>query len=822
MNKQYDFDFHPLANPESIVEGEHYRFTVLTERMIRMEYSETGVFEDRATQTVINRSFPTPEFDVIDAPDKLQIVTKYFYLTYDKKPFSRTGLTIRLIGSKYVAKQETWFYGDEEFLNRGNLSGTYSTLDNTVGTKFYGMGNETPDNIYGKCEGEISTGQGILSKSGFSAFDDSESMVFDEEGDFKPHAEGHTDVYFLVYGRDYLGCLKDFYKLSGKTPLLPRFALGNWWSRYYSYTTDSYLELMDRFKKENLPFSVSVFDMGWHLVNIDPKYGKGWTGYTWNRELIPDPKALMDNLHARGKHITLNVHPADGVRAHEEMYEDMAKELGVDYEKELPIPFDVSSKKFMDAYFKYLHHPNEDNGVDFWWIDWQQGGNSLAPGYDPLWVLNHSHFTDNARGGKRPLTFSRYAGLGSHRYPIGFSGSTFITWESLDFQPYFTITASNVGYGWWSHDIGGHRNGYRDDELATRWLQFGVFSPIMRLHSSDETFTGKEPWKFAPECEAVMGRFLRLRHMLIPYTYTMNARSHYGDEPMLQPMYYQYPEENNAYNVKNQYFFGSELMVNPITEKMDPELLVGKAKTWLPDGLWFDFFTGMSYTGGRMMELFRPITSIPVLAKAGAIVPLQAADEISDDTSNPHHLEIHVFAGADGSFNMYEDDGETMSFKDGRSAVTSYTLDWTAKTFTVNPVSGDLSVVPGERNYTLSFHGFKPNAVGSITVNGVEIQFAASYDGDTNVLTAEVGEIKASDTVLVTFADTDLPENPVLTIAYNVLNRAQIPFTYKERIYALLKSNSTLEQKLSNLRSMPLSANTRSVIDELLLANTGI
>ena len=151
-----------------------------------------------------------------------------------------------------------------------------------------------------------------------------------------------------------------------------------------------------------------------------------------------------------------------------------------------------------------LHRGLEDDGVDFWWLDWQSGPHSRVAGIDPLWMLNHFHFLDSARDGRRPLTFSRYAGPGSHRYPVGFSGDTVISWASLAFQPYFTATASNIGYGWWSHDIGGHMFGGKDDELATRWLQLGVFSPILRLHSSANEFTTKEPWTYAPEARAVM------------------------------------------------------------------------------------------------------------------------------------------------------------------------------------------------------------------------------------------------------------------------------------------------------------------------------
>lgn len=124
-----------------------------------------------------------------------------------------------------------------------------------------------------------------------------------------------------------------------------------------------------------------------------------------------------------------------------------------------------------------------------------------------------------------PLILSRYAGPGSHRYPVGFSGDTVVSWESLKFQPYFTSTASNIGYGWWSHDIGGHMLGVRDEELEARWYQLGVFSPINRLHSSLSPFVGKEPWNFQQPVRDIMRDALILRHRLIPYLHTMNWRA---------------------------------------------------------------------------------------------------------------------------------------------------------------------------------------------------------------------------------------------------------------------------------------------------------
>ena len=377
---------------------------------------------------------------------------------YDKKPFSKEGLQVQL-KKGYGIYGSIWNYGDV----LKDLKGTTRTLDNV--------------------DGSIELEHGLLSREGFSVWNDSDSVILREDDWIEPNENNGIDLYFFGYGHAYEDCLKDFFRLTGAPPLLPRYALRNWWSRFYPYTEDSYLSLMDKFKENEIPFSVAVIDMDWHK--------EGWTGYTWNPAYFPEPKRFLNALHERGMRVTLNEHPAGGVDVHEEMYLDMAKELEIDYLKGDKIPFDVNNKSYIDACFKYIFRPNEERGVDFWWIDWQQGSSSSLRGMDTLWMLNHMHFLSNANEGNRPLTFSRYAGIGSHRYPIGFSGDTVTSWDSLAFQPYFTANASNVGYTWWSHDIGGHQKGIRDDEMMVRWVQLGVFSPIMRLHSTSNHFYGK-------------------------------------------------------------------------------------------------------------------------------------------------------------------------------------------------------------------------------------------------------------------------------------------------------------------------------------------
>ena len=291
-------------------------------------------------------------------------------------------------------------------------------------------------------------------------YDDSKSLLLNTDGTIGERPKTLKDEYYFAYGNDYRGCLKDFFSLSGQVPLVPRYSLGNWWSRYKAYTQQEYVDLMNKFIDREIPITVATIDMDWHWVDVKQRFGKsggkptlnphapdfilqgdGWTGYSWNTELFPDYKGFLKWLHDQNFKVTVNLHPAQGVRFFEDMYEDFAKRMGVDPATRAKIPFDITDPDYVDAYFNILHKPYEDQGVDFWWIDWQQGKNTKIKNLDPLWALNHYHTLANDKGNNRPLILSRYAEIGSHRYPLGFSGDTKICWEALDFQPYFTSTA---------------------------------------------------------------------------------------------------------------------------------------------------------------------------------------------------------------------------------------------------------------------------------------------------------------------------------------------------------------------------------------------
>lgn len=793
MEELYRIKTEGHAEDAAIIQGEKYRFTVLTEEMIRLEYCEDGQFEDRATQCVIDRKFKVPEYQVIENEESLEIITDKIHLVYNKQKFTDYGLSVQVRGNISVY-HSIWHFGEEAT----DLRGTARTLD--------------------EADGAIELEHGIISRFGYGILDDSRSLVITEDGWVEPRKEDCIDIYFLGYGHEYEHCLKDYYHLTGKTPLLPRYALGNWWSRFYRYNDQEYKALMTRFEKEEIPFSVSVIDMDWHLVDIDPKYGSGWTGYTWNKELFPDPKEFMTWLHDHGLKVTLNVHPAGGVQAHEEKYKEMAEAMGRDWEKEEPVNFDVTDQKFLKAYFEYLHHPNEEEGVDFWWLDWQQGGLSKIPGLDPLWMLNHYHYLDSGRRGKRRLTFSRYAGMGSHRYPVGFSGDTIISWESLAFQPYFTANASNVGYGWWSHDIGGHMKGYRDEELSTRWIQFGVFSPIMRLHSSNSAFTGKEPWNYNAVSENIMKRYLKLRHEMIPYLYTMNYHASHDGQPLIRPMYYLEPEQPEAYEVPNEYYFGTELVVCPITEPTDKAAGTACVKAWIPEGKWYDIFSGLKYDGGRMLELYRSLEDIPVLAKEGAIIPLTDLTEYTNSVENPKELAVKIVPGKKNAFILMEDTGDTCEDKEENWAQTK--LEWINENeFIIHPANGNLDVIPKRRTWKMEFYGIADVDNLEVTVGGKAIETERIYDEKRHICQVNIPETEVTEQITISFSKGYLlRENNKLAEIFALLYQAKIEYEVKEKIYAYMKEGKTSSEVLGIIQAMHLPDSVYGMLSEVLLA----
>jgi alpha-glucosidase (family GH31 glycosyl hydrolase) len=723
--------YDPVADRKAMIRAGNARFTVLTPRLIRMEWAADGNFEDHASLVFLNRKLPVPKFGADrDNLGAVDIVTNEVRLEY--APHNSDGhftadnlsVTFTLNG-----KEVRWRPGTPD---TGNLQGTTRTLDGALG----GKTKEPMD-------------PGLISREGWALVDDSTRPLFDStdfrflQGEQSPWpwvrqrpAGNRQDWYLFAYGHDYKQALADFIKAAGPIPLPPRFAFGAWWSRYWAYADQELDELVRGFREDDVPLDVLVIDMEWHNTFgqgwFSPEkdqsgHTKGWTGYSWNRLLFPYPEPFLQNLHKEGLKVTLNLHPASGVQPWEDAYPEMARAMGIDPATQHYVPFDITNKKFATNYMDILHHPLEKQGVDFWWLDWQQEPNTQTPGVNPTWWLNYVHFTDQAREGKRPLLFHRWGGLGNHRYEIGFSGDTISVWDSLAFQPWFTATAANVGYAYWSHDIGGHMPGVVDPELYTRWIQFGIFSPILRTHTTKNPDAERRIWAYPEPYSEIMRDLYRRRYAMLPYIYTEARRTYETGLAILHPLYYEWPEAEEAYSNKNEYMFGEEMFVDPVVAPGDKVTGLVEQSVWIPPGEWIEAETGKHFHGPATVKRNFSIRQVPVYVRGGAIVPM-APPMLYSNQKPLDPLVVKVFPLADGQtsqYTLYEDAGNTREYQQGQGAWTKLTAheQRSASTITIAPVTGGYPGMPAMRRYELRLPGDWPPQ--SVTVNGKILPYTA-------------------------------------------------------------------------------------------------
>jgi alpha-glucosidase len=754
----------PVADPKAQVILGKARFTVLTPQLIRMEWSADGKFEDHASFVFLNRRLPVPKFEANRSVSGSTVVidTGALTLTYTligDGRFTSSNLEIELTVD---GKPVLWHPGLDD---PQNLQGTTRTLDGALG---------------GKTKEPI--GAGLVSRSGWAVEDDSTRPLFDsadftfKNGEQSPWpwvierpAGERQDWYFFGYGHDYRKALGDYVRVAGRIPLPPRFAFGAWWSRYWAYSDQEIQEIIRGFHENDVPLDVFVIDMDWHINNqqlqaagqVDQaNQGLGWTGYTWNKLLFPDPQQFLANLHADGLKTSLNLHPASGVQPWEEAYPAMAKAMGIDPATKKYVPFDITDKKYATNYMNLLHHPLEKQGIDFWWLDWQQEPTTKLEGVSPTWWLNYVHFTDQQREGKRPLLFHRWGGLGNHRYQIGFSGDSFSVWESLAFQPWFTATAANVGYAYWSHDIGGHQPGAVEPELYTRWVQFGAFSPILRTHTTKNPDSERRIWAYPEPYSSILRSTFQLRYALLPYIYTEARRTYDTGVAFFRPLYYDWPEEEAAYASKGEYLFGDQMLVAPVTAPADKTTGLTTQKVWLPQGEWIEWPTGKHLTGPATVERQFTIGETPVYLKAGAIVPMQPPmSHTGEKPVDP--LIVNVWPlqpGASTSYKVYEDSGVSVQYQRGVFARTPIQATQTGDTLRVEigPVEGSYPGMLRTRSYEVRLPADWPPA--SVTVNGVAVKQAGaqgnggwSYQGNTltTIIPVPSGSVEAKVTVEV-------------------------------------------------------------------------
>ena len=729
------------ANAASLVlSGKYVRFTVLTERLVRVERSREGrSFDDRATFGVMNRKLPTPRFNVKKTENATVIETSSLKIVHCLNMQGQNGISngeveIEMLSFPFT----TWTSLSTSERTSPAWKSSVSHIvendpdDNLQGTMNYGPSFAGGLDCYStppQCEAqyEEKIGFGLLSKRGYAIVDDTNGTRFPETSSplkpqwppawFEPastRVSSHIlsdDLYFLASPNlDYVKALKDWASVSGPPSLPPKKALGVWYSRYFPYSEQSYFEdVLDKYAQYSLPISVGVLDVPWHTVQfskydlppskntsfpflpVTPGIAKpgtecnGWDGYTFNATLFPDPPRFFNRTRDRGIQMIMSVHMQNGIDHCQTQYVDLAHAMGyteADIAANKTIPCEMDNITFVENFFGVIADaPPFEAAENYWWLDYP-GGASGFSGWnqqEPASLYwGNRMFAEHARGvkGARPVILARYGGMGQQRDGIGFSGDTFQSFKTLAFEVSMTPKASNVLFGWWSHDIGGnHNSGYSGyepgtkkpippafpgdedpknvtgSEMLLRWIQFGAFSPILRTHC--EPSCDRYVWEF-PDFEDIRAA-LRLRDALVPFIYTAGRRAIDSGISVVQPMYYSWPNDTSAYShAATQYMFGEHILVAPVTSPTSN--VTGKAtlSVWFPpsSSLWVDFTTGEPVDGSKNVWTK---SEIPAFVEAGTVIPMR-------DSNKTIVWTAWLGGESSGTGTLYDDAGDGLDY----------------------------------------------------------------------------------------------------------------------------------------------------------------
>ena len=730
LGPYFKVDLNKSRTPSAYVyKGNKYRISIISNSLIRFEYSETGSFNDNPTFFAANRSYGQPKVAVEEDNSKLVIRNDVFVLEYQKeksffgsKLFPEQNLSVTVIGTK-----KSWHFNHPEVKNIG---GTAYSLDDM--------------------NDKVKLQKGLFSLDGFSSFDDSRTPILDQNGNILPPNYKNIDTYLFIYNGNFGIGLRDYFNLTGLPPLIPKYALGVWWAKDEVYRAEEIQKLLNTFKKNEIPLSILLLGSYARTKNNNSDLS-----FTFNKTFFKDPSMLTKYLHSNNVFLGLNLKTEGLISLEEPGHEEFITIYNKDIDKNLPL--NVFNSNMMDAFLKSMINPLMKTGLDFLWIDDDNRENTLRNFTMNYFLYKYFLSISNKRG----LILSRNFGIVPHKYSILYSGKTNIRWKTLEFLPYYNSSSSNIGISWWSHDIGGYKGGIEDSELYMRYVQFGVFSPILRLASQSGKYYKREPWKWDAKTFKIVHDYLNLRHRIIPYLYSEAYKYSSSGSPLVQPLYYKYPESYDEPLYRNEYYFGTELFVSPIVSKKDEIMNRVVHRIFIPNGVWYDFKTGKKFmggnSGGKRYVTFYKDEDYPVFAKTGAIIPMAILDKNNlNDISSPNGLEIHVFPGRSNTYKLYEDDGITNKYRQGESVITEINYYYKENDFslTIQPQRGRIDVIPPKRNYIIRFRNTKYTKDARVLFNEQPVQFSSYVD--ENDFVVEFNNVPTNGKVMVYCKGNDI------------------------------------------------------------------
>ena len=577
----------------------------------------------------------------------------------------------------------------------------------------------------------------IQSIKGYGVFWDNYSpttFIDNPQGmSFESEIGGCSDYYFM-YGATMDGTIACMRHLTGDVPLFPLWTWGYWQSRERYTSQNELVGAVKRYRDLKVPLDGIIQD--WQYWSTDNAY---WNGMSFENPEFPQPRKMMEDIHAMNAHTIFSIWPSFGERT--EPYKEF-QEKGLLLEaKTFPADstraFNPYKQEGRDIYWKYMNKNLFSIGIDGWWMDatevevtplrggrqgMQTGLGSYRSVLNAYPLMTVSGVYENQRkvsSDKRVFILTRSAFAGQQHYGANsWSGDVDGDWESFRKQIPAGLNFSACAIPYWNSDIGGFwvRNGgssahadYR--ELYVRWLQFGTFCPMMRSHGTN---TPREIWQFGKKGDwayDVIEKFINLRYRLLPYNYSLSWDVTSKSGSVMRLLSMDFPQDNNVYDMGTQYMYGKSFLVAPVTNSLyssgrrkDSKVdfsQTQKVSVYLPKGVdWFDFWTGERLSGGKSIEREAPIDILPLYIKAGSILPMAQTVQYAEekDWSN---LEIRVYDGADAEFTLYEDEKNNYNYEQGVYSTISFIWNNATRTLTVNDRDGEFPGMLKSRKFNV-------------------------------------------------------------------------------------------------------------------------
>jgi alpha-D-xyloside xylohydrolase len=514
---------------------------------------------------------------------------------------------------------------------------------------------------------------------------------------------GKSVDYYFLYGPEMDDIVHLYRNLTGHAPMLPRWAYGFIQSKDRYNSLDEIETIAQRYRSEHIPVDAIVQDWYWWKHKGDPVFNENYH----------DVAADLQHLHADHIHTMISTWPMLDTTSDTYKQMDAAHLLIGDSHS-----YDASNPRARDLFWSSLNGKLFAQGWDSFWLDSSEpeqflplGGDAvltdktLAIGNGALYtnvfpLLHNEGIQDHwrqATDAKRVFLLSRSAFLGQQR--VGgtvWSGDVFSSFWALSRQLPAGLNYALSGMPYWATDIGGYfplYDGQSDEpayqELYLRWFQFGVFCPIFRTHGHRPH---NELWSY-PAIESSLIQYDNLRYRLMPYIYSLAARVSTGDYTLERPLVMDFRADPNTWNIGDQFLFGPALLINPVTEAGATE-----RRIYLPKGLWYDFWTGETKQGGMHLQVPAPLDRIPVYVRAGSILPLGPEEQYANEHPNGP-IELRLYPGADGSFTLYQDEGDTYNYEKGQSSIVPITWSDANRTLTLGARKGSFPAMPEQTTF---------------------------------------------------------------------------------------------------------------------------